>query len=73
MFDALRSLPDDAATTIREPAAAFDTADDLERHIEALEKSMQQAARDLEFEQAAEIRDRIQWLRTQLVFDGQTS
>ncbi len=71
VFDALRRMPEDAAATIREPAAAFETTDDLERHIEALEKTMAQAARDLEFEKAAEIRDRIQWLRTQLVFDGQ--
>ena len=73
VFDALRSWPEDAAATIREPAAAFDTTDDLEHHIEVLEKKMAQAARDLEFEHAAEIRDRIQWLRTQLVFDGQAT
>ena len=72
VFDALRRIPPDAANTIRESTATFATPDDLERHIEALKKTMAQAARDLEFEQAAEIRDRIQWLRTQIVFDGQT-
>ena len=73
VFDALRRAPEDAAAVMREPAAAFDTPDDLERQIASLEKTMVQAARDLEFETAAEIRDRIQWLRTQLVFDGQTA
>jgi excinuclease ABC subunit B len=73
VFDALRGEPEDAETVIREPAAVFETAVELESHIASLEKTMVQAARDLEFEKAAKIRDRIQWLRTQLVFDGQTS
>ena len=35
--------------------------------IAKLEKEMRQAARDLEFEQAAELRDRIRALRARLI------
>ena len=43
------------------------TAEDAARLVQKLEKEMRQAARDLEFEQAAEIRDRIRALRTRLI------
>jgi excinuclease ABC subunit B len=73
VFDALRDSTDEAADAGRESVAAFETADDLERHIASLEKAMRQAARDLAFEKAAELRDQIQQLRENLVFDGQRS
>gem|GEM_PF-5298710 len=38
-----------------------------EREIAKLEKEMRQAARDLEFEQAAQLRDRIRVLRARLI------
>jgi excinuclease ABC subunit B len=41
----------------------FRTADDLEREIKALEKQMREAAKNLEFERAAELRDHIKALR----------
>ena len=43
------------------------TAEDAARLVQKLEKEMRQAARDLEFEQAAEIRDRIRALRTRFI------
>jgi excinuclease ABC subunit B len=43
--------------------ARFRTVDDLEREIKQLEKRMREAAKGLEFEQAAELRDRIKALR----------
>jgi excinuclease ABC subunit B len=42
----------------------FRTVDDLEKEIKALEKRMREAAKALEFEKAAELRDRIRTLRT---------
>ncbi len=41
----------------------FRTADDLEREIRTLEKQMREAAKNLEFEKAAELRDHIKALR----------
>lgn len=43
------------------------TAEDVATLVQKLEKEMRQAARDLEFEQAAELRDRIRALRTRLI------
>lgn len=43
------------------------TAEDVAALMQKLEKEMRQAARDLEFEQAAELRDRIRALRTRLI------
>ncbi len=71
VFEALRASADNTVETDREPAVAFETVDDLERHITTLDKAMRRAARDLEFERAAELRDQIRQLRGELVFDGQ--
>jgi excinuclease ABC subunit B len=43
------------------------TAEDTALLVAKLEKEMRQAARDLEFEQAAQLRDRIRVLRTRLI------
>ena len=43
------------------------TAEDTAALVVTLEKEMRQAARDLEFERAAELRDRIRQLRTRLI------
>ena len=43
------------------------TAEDTAALVLKLEKEMRQAARDLEFEQAAELRDRIRALRVRLI------
>lgn len=43
------------------------TAGEMSRLISSLEKEMRQAARDLEFEQAASLRDRIKELRGRLI------
>ncbi len=42
----------------------FRTVDDLEKEVKVLEKRMREAAKALEFEKAAELRDRIRALRT---------
>ncbi|KAF5079529.1 UvrABC system protein B [anaerobic digester metagenome] len=51
----------------REPDAVPLTAEDVAILVAKLEKEMRQAARDLEFEQAAELRDRIRILRARLI------
>jgi len=45
------------------PEDRYRTVDELEKEIKALEKQMREAAKALEFEKAAEIRDRIKTLR----------
>ena len=49
-------VPRDAAPQWESPAA-------LARHVEELEKEMKDAAKRLDFERAAELRDRIKGLR----------
>ncbi len=50
---------------VAEPAdpGVYASAMDLARHIQKLEKEMRECARELEFERAAELRDRIRILR----------
>ncbi len=45
------------------PAERFRTVEEMDKEIRSLEKQMREAARALEFEKAAEIRDRIKRLR----------
>ena len=47
------------------------TPEDIARRIEELEKAMRAAARDLEFERAAELRDRARALRERLYVSGE--
>jgi excinuclease ABC subunit B len=46
-----------------EPEARYRSLEDLEAEIKALEKQMREAAKALEFEKAAELRDRLKRLR----------
>ena len=48
-----------------EPEARYRSLSDLEAEIKVLEKQMREAAKALEFEKAAEIRDRLRKLRAQ--------
>jgi excinuclease ABC subunit B len=54
---------------VREEVAEFGSPDEIEKIIRKMEKEMEQAAKKLEFEKAAEIRDRIRNLKKTLVFD----
>ena len=45
------------------PEERYRSLDDLEREIKVLEKQMREAAKALEFEKAAKVRDRIKTLR----------
>ena len=62
---------------VAEAAAAWETDDqkisspkELGRLIQRLEREMREAAKELEFEKAAEIRDRIAFLRQKMVLSG---
>ena len=56
-------------TKIAEDTAAFEKGGEgLEKHIRQLEKEMENAARDLEFERAAELRDRLRDLSEIMLF-----
>jgi excinuclease ABC subunit B len=70
IFDTLSSSGDKAPNRVSEPLEAYRTIEDMEQSIQKLEKDMLQAARDLEFEHAAKLRDRIQALKERIVFDG---
>ena len=48
-----------------EPEARYRSLTDLEGEIKVLEKQMREAAKALEFEKAAELRDRLRKLRAQ--------
>ncbi|MFO7963544.1 MAG: excinuclease ABC subunit UvrB [Desulfobacterales bacterium] len=54
---------------VEEPTAPFESIENVDLMIRNLEKEMKKAARKLEFEKAAELRDRIKSLKQRLVFD----
>ena len=49
-----------------EDSALYRSPKELGRIIQSLEREMREAAKDLEFETAADIRDRISFLRSKL-------
>ena len=55
---------------ISETLAEYHSEEDMQQAISLLETEMEQAARDLLFEKAADIRDRIKVLKKRLVFEG---
>jgi len=57
------------AEMIAETLSDFSSTDDISDRIKKLEKKMDLAARDLEFEKAARFRDRIDALKKLMVFE----
>jgi excinuclease ABC subunit B len=55
--------------TVAETVAKYENLDDLDDMVKSLEKEMKKAAKDLEFERAAEFRDRIKELNRLAVFE----
>ena len=62
-FDFGSDRADTAHDRIAETVAAYKSLDDIDSIIGSLKKEMAQAAKDLEFERAAELRDEIKALR----------
>ncbi len=69
-FDAAYEGADAGAREIREATAGYQSVEQLSETIEELEKQMHAAAGDLEFERAAELRDRIKLLKTRMMFES---
>jgi excinuclease ABC subunit B len=59
------------APVVAEQAPEYLSPDEMAERITTLEASMQAAAKALEFEKAAELRDRIRQLKQLLIFEGQ--
>ena len=66
IFDSVYEADYVTVDTVAEAPLDYDTLDDLEDTINALEKEMQAAAEELAFERAALLRDRIKELRQQM-------
>ncbi len=62
--------PEAEGMSIKEASGVYLTDANLETVINELEKQMNQAAQELEFEKAAAFRDQIKKLKERLVFDG---
>jgi len=60
--------PSQAARVAEEPAA-YDSLEDVDAEIRRLEKQMHQAARELDFERAAELRDQVKSLQRLIVLE----
>lgn len=63
------AAPETPLPQVSESTALYTSEENIESEIRSLEKRMQQAARDLEFETAARLRDRIKELKQLMVFD----
>ncbi len=70
IFDSVYAASVPLAKEIAEPAADYGPVEKVETTIKTLEKEMQKASRDLEFERAAELRDRIKLLKRKMMFEG---
>ncbi len=69
IFESVGASDAVAVDTVAEPLAEFETVADLEDQIRRLESEMHAAARNLDFEKAAGLRDRVKALRSLQVFD----
>ncbi len=70
VFDQAYRSPEAEPMQVAEVPVAFGPEDDIEALIRDLETQMQIAAKDLAFEKAALIRDRIKALRKRLLFES---
>ncbi len=77
LFSAFESVfphsVDSQATEIAEKLTEYGDVGQLDKKIRALEKQMHEAARDLEFEKAASLRDQVNAYKKRMVFDLDSS
>ena len=69
VFSYAQTSASETPNQLAEAVAEFKTLDDIDATIHLLEKEMNKAAKALEFERAAEFRDRIRDLRKLVVFE----
>jgi len=69
VFDKVAEFNDIPKDRVAETLAQYESVENLDIIIKNLEKKMKQAAEELEFEKAAEIRDQIQALKEMIVFE----
>ena len=69
VFSYAQTSASEIPNQVAEAVAEFKTLDDIDATIHLLEKEMNKAAKALEFERAAEFRDRIRDLRKLVVFE----
>jgi excinuclease ABC subunit B len=69
VFPALHELDEVQADRVSEAVSRYDHLDDLDDIIRNLEKEMEQAAKELAFERASELRDQIKALKKMIVFE----
>ena len=70
IFDQAYASATDAKPAVAEKEAVYDSEESMEKTILALEKEMGRAARELAFERAAELRDRIKRLKQRMMFEA---
>ncbi|PLX51791.1 MAG: excinuclease ABC subunit B [Desulfobacteraceae bacterium] len=69
VFKKLYEFKDTPKDRVAETLAQYESEENLDVIIRNLEREMKQAAKELEFEQAAEIRDQIQAIKEMIVFE----
>jgi excinuclease ABC subunit B len=68
-FDFAAGQPPAPVDRIGETPAAYDSLDDVDAEIRRLDEQMHQAAKELDFERAADLRDRIRRLQQRVVLE----
>jgi excinuclease ABC subunit B len=61
---------DTGSDHVAQAIAAYKSLDDIDAAVKSLEKQMHQAAKDLEFEEAADLRDQINALQRLIVLES---
>jgi excinuclease ABC subunit B len=69
VFEKVTEVNDKTKDRVAETLAQYESVENLDIIIRNLEKEMKQAAEELEFEKAAEIRDQIQAMKEMMVFE----
>jgi len=69
VFEKVAEFNDKRKDSVAETLAQYESVEDIDIIIRNLEKEMKQAADELEFEKAAEIRDQIKAMKEMIVFE----
>jgi excinuclease ABC subunit B len=69
VFGEMAEINDTPADMVAETLARYESMDDIDAIIRNLEKKMKEAANELAFERAAELRDQIQAMKRLIVFE----